>query len=48
MKKKVFVRFPNESFFVEIEIDFKDFKKSQEFDTEIFGWYNGLYISIKK
>jgi hypothetical protein len=33
---------------VEIEIDFKDFKKNKEFDAEIFGWYNGLYISIKK
>lgn len=46
--KKILARFPNESFFIEIEINFKYFKKEKEFNTEIFGWYNGLYISIKK
>lgn len=46
--KKIFVRFPNEYFFEEILIDLSHFKPSKEFSDEIFGWYKGLYISIKK
>jgi hypothetical protein len=46
--KKVMVRFPNESFFVEFEIDFEKFIPENEFDSEIFGKYEDLYISIKK
>lgn len=46
--KKMFVRLPNESFFEEIFIDMNLFKPVKEFKDEIFGWYNDLYISIKK
>lgn len=46
--KKVKMRFPNESFFVDVEIDMDNFKPQQEFDTEIFGWYGDIYVSIKK
>lgn len=46
--KKCFVRFPNESYFEEILIDMSKFKPEKEFSDEIFGWYNNLYISIKK
>jgi hypothetical protein len=46
--KKMLVRFPNESFFEEMLIDMDKFKLEKEFDDEMFGWYNGLFISIKK
>ena len=46
--KKMFVRLPNESFFEEMFIDMSKFKPNKEFKDEIFGWYDGLYISIKK
>jgi hypothetical protein len=47
-RKKVNVRFPNESFFEEIEINMSEFKPTTEFDDEVFGWYGDIYISIKK
>jgi hypothetical protein len=47
-RTKVGVRFPNESFFEEIEINIVNFKPDKHFSDEIFGWYNGTYISIKK
>ena len=46
--KKMLVRFPNESFFEEVSIDMNKFKLEKEFVDEMFGWYGGLYISIKK
>ncbi len=46
--KKVKMRFPNESFFIEIEINMDDFAPEQEFADEIFGWYGELYVSILK
>jgi hypothetical protein len=48
MKTKVLVRFPNESDPVEMLIDLTLFKPEKEFDTEVFGWYDGTYIAIKK
>jgi hypothetical protein len=45
---KTLVRFPNESFFEELSIDFEKFEVSNEFPHEIFGWYDGTAISIKK
>jgi hypothetical protein len=48
MKQKVEVRFPNECYFEEIEMDLNDFKPVNEFDDEVFGWFRDIYISIKK
>jgi hypothetical protein len=45
---KLKIRFPNESFFGEILINLDEFQSVNEFDEEIFGWYNNTYISIKK
>jgi hypothetical protein len=45
---KISVRFPNESFFEEVSIDLEKFEVSNEFPHEIFGWYDGTAISIKK
>ena len=45
---KLKIRFPNESFFGEILINLDEFQPVNEFDEEIFGWYNNTYISIKK
>ena len=47
-KTKVKVRFPNESYFEEMEINMSEFKPSTDFDDEVFGWYGDIYISIKK
>lgn len=47
MKELKLVRFPNESEFIEMEIDMTDFNKVTEFQNEMFGWYKGTYISIK-
>ena len=46
--KKLWVRFPNESEHQEIDIDVDQFERRIEFDTEVFGWYEGNYIAIKK
>lgn len=45
---KIHVRFPNESIYDEVLIDLEKFEISNEFEHEIFGWYNGTAISIKK
>jgi len=47
MKEKRLVRFPNESEFLEMEIDMDEFNMVTIFEHEMFGWYNGMYISIK-
>jgi len=48
MKQKVEVRFPNECYFEEIEMDLNEFKPVNEFDDEVFGWFGDIYISMKK
>lgn len=49
VNNKSWVRFPNESFFEEVQLDLSRFKPEKEFDDEIFGWYDdSIYISIKK
>ena len=49
VNNKIFlVRFPNETEFYEIPLDINLFESNKEFDNEIFGWYAGSYISIKK
>ena len=43
------VRFPNESFYTEIEsFNTSAFKMESEFDTCVFGWWNGVMVSIVK
>jgi len=43
------VRFPNESFYDEINIkNVTSFKISKEFDDEIFGYLNSSFVAIKK
>ena len=42
------VKFPNESFHEEMEVDMTEFKPDKEFNTQIFGWYLGHYVSIEK
>ena len=46
--KKLWVRFPNESDHHEIDVDLDQFERRMEFKDEVFGWYKGDYISIKK
>jgi len=47
MKELKLVRFPNESEFIEMEIDMTNFDKTIEYKYEMFGWYKGIHISIK-
>ena len=47
MNEKKLIRFPNESEFIEMEINMDEFDKVSEFQYEMFGWYKGMYISIK-
>lgn len=42
------MRFPNESFFVEMTINMGDFTPEKTFENEVFGWYKGVYVSIKR
>jgi hypothetical protein len=42
------IRLPNTDEYVEMEIDMTKFVKEFDTDTEIFGWYEGNYIAIKK
>jgi hypothetical protein len=46
--KKLKIRFPNECFFEEILLNLDEFQPVNEFEEEVFGWYNETYISIKK
>ena len=48
-KDSIRVRFPNESFYDEINIkNVIDFKISKEFDDEIFGYLDSSFVAIKK
>jgi hypothetical protein len=44
----VLIKFPNESDYIEVEIDMANFSPDKEHDDEVFGWYKDTYISIKK
>lgn len=48
----VSVRFPNESEYVEMAFDMSKFIPEEKyrgyFDKEVFGYYNGTYIAVKK
>jgi len=47
-KKLKYVRFPNESCYHVIPIDINKFEPRRDFDNEVFGWYEGTYVAIKK
>jgi hypothetical protein len=42
------VRFADDDTFHEMEINMKEFNLSSEYETELFGWYKGSFICIKK
>lgn len=46
--EEVFMRFPNESEYLKITINMGDFEPKKWFKTEVFGWYKGVYVSIKR
>jgi hypothetical protein len=48
MTRRFKVRFPNEDSWDIISIDPDLFVVSKEFENEVFGWYEGIYISILK
>ena len=45
---KQMVRFPNESYPVEMNLEKFEFQFDRESDSEIFGWYKGNYIALQK
>ena len=42
------VRFPNESLPIDIDFNMDDFQPEKDFGDEVFGYWNGFYISVKK
>jgi hypothetical protein len=48
MTRSLKIRFPNESSWCDTQIDMDLFIRTREFDDEVFGWYDGTYISILK
>jgi len=48
MTRLLKIRFPNESLWYDSQIDMDLFIRTREFNNEVFGWYNGTYISILK
>ena len=47
-KTKQMVRFPNESTPIEIDLDINEFQLEKDFGDEVFGYWRGVYISVKK
>jgi hypothetical protein len=48
-KDKMWVRFPNESFYDEVyNFNIKDFNMEKKFYDEVFGYWLGGYIVIKR
>ena len=48
MTKPLQVRLPNETNYQEIKIDIDLFNLTREYEDEVYGWYKGNYICIKK
>lgn len=42
------IRLPNTDNYIQADIDLGLFIKDRESETELFGWYDGTYIAIKK
>ena len=48
-KEKMWVRFPNESFYDEVyNFNIKDFNMEKKFSDEVFGYWCGSYVVIKR
>ena len=48
-KDKMWVRFPNESFYDEVyNFNIKDFNMEKKFSDEVFGYWRGGYVVIKR
>ena len=48
-KEKMWVRFPNESFYDEVyNFNIKDFNMEKKFSDEVFGYWCGGYVVIKR
>lgn len=47
-KTKRMVRFLNESVPFEIDLDMDEFYPEKDFGDEVFGYWRGVYISVKK
>ena len=48
-KEKMLVRFPNESFYDEVyNFNIKDFNMEKKFSDEVFGYWCGGYVVIKR
>jgi len=46
--KLKYVRFANESNYHVMPINITEFEPRKDFNDEVFGWYKGVYIAIKK
>jgi hypothetical protein len=48
-KETMSVRFPNESFYDEVyNFTIKDFNMEKKFSDEVFGYWKGSYVVIKR
>lgn len=45
---KTKIRFSCSDFWEDVTIDMSKFESKNEFDDQVFGWYQGEYISILK
>jgi len=41
------VRFPNESYAINVPIDLDEFKSKVTFDDVTFGWWGDIYVNIE-
>jgi hypothetical protein len=48
MTKPLAVRLPNETNYQEVKIDIDFFNLVREHEDEVYGWYKGNHIYIKK
>lgn len=42
------IKFPNDDFYQDLEVDMSKFEIDIEFDDCLFGWYYGIYLEVKK
>jgi len=42
------IRFANTDYYVPASLDMARFVQDRETEIELFGWYEGTYIAIKK
>ncbi len=41
------VRFPNESYAIEVPIDLDEFESDKTFTEVTFGWWGNIYVNIE-